>query len=271
MGLVFKTNGWGSGEIRGKQIAEKLGVPYDRGIDHDSIVVVVKAEVLDVKETLAYVKSLWYDVVDGYGIIEELMHHPEIKAIAIGKNSARFISNRVRNKIVIIPEHHCNFENVVREDRDVRIVGSVCYPGNLELDPREIYKALSTIGLEYRVMDNFTDRQSVVDFYKSIDIQLCFRFWRGIGQKEPPELKNPLKLENAGSFKIPTVAYPEPCFIDEFGKDTFVHALSLKGLVAGCNMLKTDKSFYANYAQRAYLKALEFHIDRIAPMYLSLD
>ena len=141
----------------------------------------------------------------------------------------------------------------------------------VELDINDVTKALAEIGLEYKMQQNFKTRQDVVDFYKSIDIQLCFRHWRGIGQKEPPELKNPLKLENAGSFKIPTVAYPEPCFVDEFGSGMFVHALSLKGIVAGCAMLKNKKSFYATYAQRAQIRARDFHINKIAPLYLDLD
>jgi hypothetical protein len=271
MGLVFKTNTWGSGEIRGKQIAQKLGVPFDEGIDRDSIVVVVKAKIYDVKETLAFVKSLWFDVVDGYGIIEELLEHPEIKAIAIGPMSRDFIARRVNNDLVVIPEHHCNFENVVREDRDVKVVGAMCYPGNFDVDANAVRDALESIGLEFRMRNDFKTREDVVEFYKSIDIQLCVRFWRGIGQKEPPELKNPLKLENAGSFKIPTVAYPEPCFMEEFGEDKFIHVFDINDIVESCKILKSNKRYYDEYAERAWVRAQDYHIDKIAPLYLELD
>jgi len=271
MGLVFKTNTWGSGEIRGRQIARYLNVPFDGGIDRDSIVVVVKAQVLDARETLAFVKSLWYDVVDGYGLIEDLMRYPEIKAIAIGPMSRDFIHRRVRNKLVVIPEHHCNFENETRDlERPVRVVGALCYPGNFDVDAREVEKALKSIGLEFKMQSSFKTREDVVSFYKEIDIQLCMRFWRGIGQKEPPELKNPLKLENAGSFKIPTVSYPEPCFVEEFGEDKFVHVESISNIVEMCKILKSNKRYYEEYAMRAWKRAQDYHIDKIAPLYLEL-
>jgi len=272
MGLIFKSNTWGSGEVRGRQIAQRLGVPCDDRISPESIVVVVKQRVLDAEETLDYVKSLWIDVVDGYGLIEDLLAHPRMKAIAIGPMSKAFIRRRVMNRLETIPEHHCNFENWTRpKDRDVRVVGAMCYPGNFDVDSEEIRKALRSIGMEFRLATFFRRREDVVRFYKKIDIQLCIRFWRGIGQKEPPELKNPLKLENAGSFQIPTVAFPEPCFLEEFGEDTFIHILTMDDIVESCKVLKSNRRYYEDYAMRAWKRAQDYHIDRIAPLYLELD
>jgi hypothetical protein len=186
--------------------------------------------------------------------------------------SRDFIRKRVRNQLVVIPEHHCNFDNETRPmERDVRIVGAICYPGNFDMDARVIKKALEEVGLEFRMANSFKTREDVVAFYKDIDIQLCVRFWRGIGQKEPPELKNPLKLENAGSFMIPTVAYPEPCFMEEFGSDKFIHILGVEDIVNVCRKLRDDKTYYQDYAMRAWERAQDYHIDKIAPLYLELE
>jgi len=272
MGLVFRTNAWASGEIRGRQIAKRLDVPYDVDVTPDSTVVAVKVKILDAEKTLDYVNSLWIDVIDGYGLIEELLIHPRLNAIAIGPMSSQFIGKRVRNKIVVIPEHNCNFEGYTRNfDKEVKVVGAMHHPGNFDLDVKAVTKALASIGLEFRAVDTFKTRDDVVNFYKEIDIQLCFRFWRGIGQKEPPELKNPLKLENAGSFKIPTVAFPEPCFIEEFGESTFKHVFDVEDIVEACKILKSNKRYYQEYAERAWQRAQDFHIDKISPLYLELD
>ncbi|KKL03735.1 hypothetical protein LCGC14_2623170, partial [marine sediment metagenome] len=53
--------------------------------------------------------------------------------------------------------------------------------------------------------DKFT-REDVCEFYKTIDIQIAFR--TPGKEVRPPIFRNPLKVFNAGSFKIPTVAYP---------------------------------------------------------------
>lgn len=270
--LKFISNTWGSGDIRGKQIASFLGVPCDVKAEKGDIFVAVKSIVMDAEAAKDTVKSLWIDVVDGYGVIDHLMEHPWMKAIAISRMAFEFIRNRVENEMVIIPEHHCNFNNETRpEDREVRVVGAACYPGNFDLDPTEVRDALASIGLDFRIKTEFKNQQEVIDFYKSMDIQFCFRKFRGIENREPPELKNPLKLENAGSFKIPTVSYPEPNFIREFGQGTFMPVRNLTEVVDACKKLKEDKGLYNIIANFAYDKAQQFHIARIAPLYLNLD
>lgn len=269
--LKFISNGWGSGDIRGKQIAAYLGAPCDVKCEQGDIFVAVKSVVMDALEARKIVKSIWIDVVDGYGLIDHLMEFPWMKAIAISDMAYRFIRNRVENEMVVIPEHHCNFNNETRpQDREVHVVGAACYPGNFDLDPTEVRNALAYIGLDFQIKTEFKSQQDVIDFYKNMDIQLCFRKFRGIEMREPPELKNPLKLENAGSFMIPTVSYPEPNFMHEFGCG-FLPARSLNGIVEQCRDLKEDKTLYQEVSGSAHAKAQEFHIDKIAPLYRELQ
>jgi len=269
--LKFVSNPYGSGLIRAKQVAELLGAPCDVQNDPGDIVVVVKGLIFDAPIILDKGLHIWSDVVDGFGCITQLFVNPRMKAIAMGDLSAQFIRRRVTNELRIIPEHHCNFENVHRKERDVKVVGAICNPGNFDLDPELVRKALADVGLEFKIQTEFTSRQSVIDFYKSIDIQLCVRYWRGIGQKEPPELKNPLKLSNAGSFKIPTVSFPEPCFMEDFGEDTFVPVYGIGGIVEKCLELSKNKRMYDDYANKAHDRARCFHVSRILPLYKELD
>lgn len=270
--LKFISNTWGSGDIRGKQIAAYLNVPCDVKAEVGDIFVAVKSEVLDAELARGLVKSLWIDVVDGYGLIDFLNEHPWTKAIAISGMAYEFIRNRVENEMVIIPEHHCNFNNETRpEDREVHVVGAACYPGNFDLDPTEVRNALASIGMDFQIKTEFNGKQEVIDFYKNMDIQLCFRKFRGIENREPPELKNPLKLENAGSFKLATVSYPEPNFIKEFGDGAFLPARNLSEIVEQCRKLKENKILYQAVSGWAHMKAKEFHISKIAPLYLKLD
>lgn len=269
--LNFRTNTWASGEIRGRQIARYLNMPFDSRINSDDIVIAVKALVEDAEATLDYVKSLWIDVVDGYGLIDHLWEHPRLKAIAIGSLARDFIRRRTLNEIVLIPEHHCNFDNELRENRPIKTVGAVYYPGNFDLAIESVAKALKKIGLEFKTQTKFDNRQDVIDFYKSIDIQLCYRQWRGIGKREPPELKNPLKLENAGSFKIPTISFAEPSFVSDFGIKNFMPVIEPNGILAWCKELMSGNGLYDEMAGLAHEKAKEFHIDKIAPLYLELS
>lgn len=271
--LKFITNPWGSGTIRGKQIAQYLNVGCDAHLNSDDTVVLIKVMIQDIERSLDYFKSLWLDVVDGTGCIEQLYKYPSLNGIAIGQLAYSYIRNRIaRNKLVLIPEHHCNFERYTRnKDRDVRTVGAICYPGNFDLDTIEVKKAIESIGMEFKLETDITTREAVVDFYKDVDVQLCFRDWRGEGLREPPELKNPLKLENAGSFRIPTVAFPEPNFLVDFGKDCFTAAYNLEEVVKRCQELKTSPSLYEDISERAYQRAQDFSIDKIAPLYLELE
>jgi len=83
-------------------------------------------------------------------------------------------------------------------------------------------------------------------------------------------LKNPLKLSNAGSFGIPTVAFPEENFVAEFDK-CFLPANTVDEVVDSVYQLKTDQSLYNAMVSMARERAECYHISKVAEYYRKLE
>ncbi len=269
MSLVFLTNQrYASSLIRGRQIAERLNVPCDPpNISLSDSVVLVKAWV----EGIEKVNCLWLDVIDSVWPLQFAQKYPHVNIIAITELAKEYITARLENKVVVIPQHHCNLEGAVRDRENVCVVGYVGSRYNLDLDIDELSKRLKEIDLDFVYLfleDTSISRKDVCDFYKQIDIQLTFRKHKMVGDM-PPELKNPLKLENAGSFKLPTVGYPELNYEYEM-KDCFVSAKNLDEVVDGCYALKNDSRMYQMFSELSYVKAQDYHIDKIIELYKEL-
>ncbi len=262
--LVFITNQWASGEIRGRQMAAAVGGVADPEMIYpDDVVVLIKGHPSD--RLLDYVKKVYVDVDDNGTLIEYLREHRDVSVIAASKVGQRFLGEVTgRDDVMLIPGHHCNFERAVRVTNEVKTAGFIGYPENLHLGIDELHTALGDIGIDFVAKTDAKSREDVCNFYKTIDIQICFR---KKGKMNPwPDLRDPLKLINAGSFGIPTVAYPEPSYEDEFG-GYFLEALSLEKIVEGCNALKSDGWLYHEIAMSALQKAESYHIQHIAPMF----
>ncbi len=258
------TSPWASGNIRGSQIAEKLNAICDprEPVSRDSIFVFIK-----ITPNIS-VPRMYVDIVDAYGLLTSIPRFPEAKIITISRLAKEYIKNRVYNDVILIPEHHCNFENVIREDREVKTVGFVGYVPNFLLDPFVVKEELSKIGLNFIWLTAFKDRFEICEFYKKIDIQLTFRPKSPVAAC-PAELKNPLKLANAGSFKIPSVCCAEPSYIADFN-GCFLVAENIKAIVKQCRTLKNDAALYNIVSYNCYERAKDYHIDKILPLYEQL-
>lgn len=260
-------NDYPSSFIRGRDIAEYLGAKYNQQISPDEVVISVKS-VFDFKSNIDY----YVDVVDSAHYLWAIAERPHIKVIAISHLAEQYISARLRNKTVIIPEYHCNFDNEIRVRDEVKVVGYVGSLSNLNLDVEKLQAALYDRGLHLKVFSCQTTadatRKDIVEFYKGIDIQIAFRLPK-IEESMPPELKNPLKLANAGSFNIPTVCYPELNAVAEcYG--SFIHAYNEEDLVRKCVELRDSKAYYEEYAGRSHEVAKFYHIKKIAEFYRRL-
>jgi hypothetical protein len=263
---VFVPNGrWASSTIRGEQVAEKLGARFGYDLRDCDNVVFVKC--MDNKVPLKMFKNVYLDLVDSDGFLPLLQANPEIKVIVTSSMGGRYVSARIQNRVVVIPEHHCNFERSFRTRKEVTTVGYVGSASCLDLSVIVLKEEFAKIGLDFVWL--FVDgvditRKDICDFYKKIDIQLSFRLPRLL-ENMPPELKNCLKLTNAGSFGIPTIGYPELCW-DEFGCG-FVAAGNVNDLTTVALALKDKKDFYNTVASQAFEKAQAYHIDEIATLY----
>ena len=251
-----------SGKIRGKQVAKYLGAkqnPVD-GYENDTCIYVKCIPPEDFPE------HSFIDVVDSKRLVNWAIEHPQIGVIAISKTARTYLMQKLkRDDIHLIPEHHCNFKHILRTRKDVTTVGYMGARTGSEF-PEDIKERFAEIGLDFKYTRKYKTRGDVVAFYNSIDIQVMDKYMR---HKAIVRLKNPLKLANAGSFGIPSVAYPEINFIEEF-KDCFVEAETIDEMLLQCEILKNNGEFYKKMSDKALSKSQEYHISKIAPLYYEL-
>jgi len=255
--ISFFYHSGGSGEIRGRQIGSYLKAKLNpkRGFKNDICIYVKSAPPVN------HPKRSYIDVIEySMGYKYALKH--EIGIIASSKSIFNIF--KLKN-VVLIPQHHCNFERIKRQKREVKVAGIIGNKASFQYDFNDLRIRLDKIGIELKtfIKWQFKDRQEVVDAFKQIDIQLIWR------PNSDGVLRNPLKLTNACSFGIPTVAYPEENFMQEF-KGSFLPAGSISDLVNSVHKLKSSDRFYEEYAESGIKKAEEYHIDNVSKLYLKL-
>lgn len=263
----FYTRG-GAGVVRGKQTADYLKAKHNPkdGYDKD-VCVFVKTTKPPFLSKRSYI-----DVCDAPRAIDFLKEHPEIGVIAFGDYQKQAIEKELNRETILIPHPHCNFERELRPDREVKVVGIMGNKNSFQHPIDDIRKRLKKIGLELKYEEDYwnfygEDRQKVVDFYKSIDIQIV---WRPKGWSPRfATLRIPLKLSNAGSFGIPTVCYPEPDYEAEWsGK--YLAVDKMDDLIEWVEKLKENKFFYKRFKDVVIKKAENYHIENVAKLYKEL-
>lgn len=260
--IAFFTNPQlASSKTRGEQIAERLGASLNERFTKDDCpknIVFVKCFPNEIDQ-IPRTTQIWYDPVDSDYALERIAERPNINVIAISESAERYLRARLKNKIFLIKEHHCNFNREVRPERPVEVVGFIGYKECFDLDFDTVASELAKCGLKFCVhtVGPETTRETVVDFYKHIDIQVTFRGPRLVTSM-PPEMKNPLKVVNAASFGIPTVGYPELSY-NEF--PVFLSARNLQELISACYSVRCLP--YPKFPQHAEA----YHIDNIIERY----
>ena len=267
--VLFFGNPWASGEIRGRQIAERGGWLFDpNDMRSGDIAVFIKSYpdddfVLNARKAGI---SIWIDVIDCYGIVPFLQDFPAASVISISHAGVDYLKGKLNNnRVVYLPEHHCNFDMELRCSNKIKRAGFVGYECNFQLDPKVVKDALAHFGIEFVMLTEFKTRQDIVEFYKTIDVQIAFRV-PGRVDMLVAELKNPLKLANAGSFGIPTIAYPEISYVDEW--DGFFFPIgSMDGLIFWIDKMMEDWKVYEHMSAAALYRAKYYHIDNIVKKY----
>ncbi len=251
----------GSSLIRGEQIAEFLGAKYNptSGYEND-LCIYIKPKRLDYVKDNSYV-----DIVDGDYLIKPLHDRPKIKVITSTKSSYELLRKILKNEIFFIPQQHCNFERVIHKRGKITTGGFLSHPSASNYsDNNEIRKQLKKIGLRFITCFNFKSRQDVVDFYKQIDFQIIGHFGRH-GIDNP--FAHPLKIINAASFGIPTIAAWMTGY-KEF-KKFFVPVLNMDCLIAEVEKMKNEV-YYDQWSDRIIDAAEKYHISKIAEKYRKL-
>ncbi len=250
----------GSALIRGEQIAKYLGAKYNpvSGYEND-ICVYIKPEMKrDATPSHPFAEKSYIDVIDYKEYIQWLRDNPALRGIVASQYSYDILKKyKLPNKIVFIPQQHCNFERMVRDRKIIKNVGIIGAPRTFQYSIDELSDRLKEIGLTLITKYDFQTREDVVNFYKQIDIQLV---WDTIYRL----LKNPLKIINAGSFGIPTVGYPHKGYREVEGY--YVRASTVDQLVNEAEKLINLENY--EIASKDLLQMAEkYHISRVAEMY----
>jgi hypothetical protein len=269
----FGVPSYPSGEIRGRQIADKLNVSselynasYNEAIDvaslPDHVVFIKSFPAEEIDFLLSKGVTIWIDPVDADNCLVECAKRPELKILAAGESARDYIEARVSNDVTLIPQQHCNFENHQRTNWPPKFVGYVGYLENLDVSPGRLEKVLRTVQLEFiaGVMDEKATRKQVAEFYQKLDIQITFRGPRLV-KNMPPEMKNPLKVYNAASYGIPTVGFPEPSY-KEFMP--LYPVRSFEDLIVQCERLKEQTPFFRTDLLE---RSEEYSLDNVVKLY----
>jgi len=261
-----------SGKCRGIQVARYINgkIKPIEGYENDVCIWVKKIPYVEKIPEKSYV-----DVVDGEALLGWIQKHPKVGAIASSELCYNYLKELLpKNEIVYIQHHHCNFERYTRPEREVKTVGFIGCNITYNLLPKTLEKDLADIGLDFKFMTRYKSREHVCEFFKDIDIQVCYRnleasIGKSVRLRGHANLKNSLKVANGASFKIPTVAFPEPSYKIDFD-GCFVEALRHEDIVAQCKKLKENKNYYDDIVNKAIEKSEKFHIENVTPLYLSL-
>lgn len=281
--IIFLTNRTklGSDKCRGNDIAEAMNQPVDIPVDqiteNDTVIMIKHINPNVLKRT----KKVYCDLVDGVEFFySKLKVHPEITIICLTPTACKIFQQWLpKHKIIWIPHSHCNNENRVRpSDRPVE---NVVYNGTEYGFPKhnfeELKKLLGPFGFRFYYSHTIMEgkdkqyaREKCCDSYYNADIAVAFRSLTTF-HNLPLGAKSPTKLNNAGSFKVPTIAFPEPAFVNNYDKvGHFCRANTIHDMVNICMRLKKDNAFYKSMAEKSYQDAQPYHISKIVKWYEAL-
>lgn len=257
-----------SSMIRGDQIADAVGAKFnpESGYENDVCIYVkphLKKDNMDFKFEG---RKSYIDIIDGHNLGQLMIKYPKVGVIVCSKADEKTMGAVIPNEIVFIPQHHCNFKRETRwtEGGEVTLkkIGMIGTEDAFDFIPKEIEEGLKERGIELIKFSKFFTREDIINFYKSIDLQMIWRPYRKV-------LSNPLKIVNASSFGIATIAYDEEAFKEVQGCYWGVN--SPEQFLAQLDILIEHPSIMLPTIHRCIEKAEFYHIDNVAKMYKELD
>lgn len=250
--------------IRGDQIADHIGAKYNPKDGYqDDVCIYVKPMVRKGDDFNFEGKKNYIDIIDGHNLGELVRKHPDVIVITCSQADMETMSGAIPNKVICIPQHHCNFERVERNSQEVTTVGVIGTSGAFKYLPPELKEELAKRNMELVEFSRFFTRQDIIDFYMRIDVQMVWRPYKKI-------LSNPLKIVNAASFGIPTIALDEKAFHELKGH--YIPVNNLDEFLQELDTLRSDSSKYQYYSEKCiHIAEKKYHIDKVGEMYRELD
>lgn len=251
-----------SSMIRGDQIAKKVGARLNPMSHYENdICIYVKPHVKKGHDFKFEGKRAYLDIIDGHNLGQLLIKYRKVRLIVCSQADYDTMKSVVPNKIVLIPQHHCNFERIKRTRKDIKTLGVIGEARSFTHLPKKLKSELKKRGIELLEFSKFFSRQDIVDFYMSIDLQIVWRPYKKI-------LSNPLKIVNAASFGIPTIALDEPAFKEVEG--CYIAVKTLEGFLKYLDEIRGSPRLYDEYTSTCLIEAERYHIDKIAKLYKQL-
>lgn len=250
--------------IRADQIVERLGnearLNPTSGYE-DDICIYVKPHLKKGMDMVLSGKRSYIDIIDGHNLGELAKKHPETGVIVCSEADKELMENELSNKVVFIPQHHCNFERFKRNSKVIKRIGMIGEENAFSYLPKGIKEYLETLGLELVTFSKFFERKDIIDFYMNIDLQLVWRPYKKI-------LSNPLKIVNAMSFGVPTIALYEKAFKEVTGG--YLACENEKQLIEHTQALLEYSSLYQTISDVGIKMSEKYHIDNVSKLYLEL-
>jgi hypothetical protein len=254
--------------IRGEQITSYM---YDARLNpesgyKDDICIYVKPAVKPGND-FHFEKHSYIDTHDDYELRHILRMHPEVGCLAMSDHAATVWRRKIRNKIIVLPQHHLNLEREKRDRDTVINVGITGSPDAFKFIPEEIRTGLAKRGMRLIEWSQFFPRSSVAKFHKGLDIHLEWRPW-------PKKLSAPFKITHAASFGIPTIALitEEPSFYEVEG--AYIGVNSVEEFFKELDTLRTadtkETDRYKEIAKKCLEIADRYYIGNIAKLYRQL-
>lgn len=270
----FTRCGGGAVATRAVQISEYLGAKLNPKSDYENdVCIYIKFNPEHGGYHKKIPKKAYVDIVDGdYMHIDWLYKHPEVGIIVTSQSAYEFIKNlynsSFKNNVVLIPQFHCNHEREKRTRTEIKTAGFIGHRDNMKFPLDQLQKLLNDIDIQLYVKTEFNNiRKEICDYYKNIDIHITFRKFFSY-RNTSPMMKNPLKIVNACSFGIPSIALPEACYKEM--SDYYIKINSIEEMINQIKILKNDKNLYQSLSEKGITKAEEYHIENIADLYKNL-
>src|SRR3989344_1102934 len=248
-----------SSRIRGEEIAQYLGAKLNptKGFKNDTCIYVKPMHLDHIKD------GSYIDLLDDLHAFELIKSRPGINAIAMSSPHYKFLKKELKNKVVLIPHHHVNFERALRDRKRIITCGyvGVNTPTHRNIN-HKVRKSLRKIGFYFWPLFLFQTRQDIIDYYKQIDIQVI-----GYFDHQDVPYYHATKIVNAASFGIPTVAGRRLGY-KEF-ENFYIPVDNMEQLLVEVEKLK-DPMYYNKWSKKIIKAAEQYHISKIAKLYRKL-
>jgi hypothetical protein len=253
-----------SSTIRGEQIAAYMGNCRLNPPDgyEDDVCIYVKPHIKPGSD-YKFEKRSYLDIHDGFELRHTLNKYPKVNVIVLSELDVKTMSRCVKNKVFLIPHHHCNFERAIRDRDEITRVGITGSVGAFQHIPEEIRYGLVKRNIELVEWSTFYPRTYVANFHRSIDVHLQWRPWSNRA------LSCPLKITNASSFGVPTIALDEPSFVEM--KGCYIGVKTPEEWLKRFDELVSSPKLYEKMAKTCIKKSERYHISNIAKLYEALE